>query len=59
MRIGRVLPRGEGRLVRWGEDGLSVDASARLKWMQHYKQRARNAARTCRHFDISRQAFHR
>jgi transposase-like protein len=40
-------------------EGLSVDASARLKWMQHYEQRGCNAARTCRHFAISRQTFSR
>lgn len=58
MQIGRVLPRGAGRLMRWGE-GLSAEASARLKWMEHYERRGRNAARTCRHFDISRQTFYR
>ncbi len=58
MQIGRVLPRGAGRLVRWRE-GLSEDACRRLKWMQHYEERGRNAARTCRHFDISRQTFYR
>ncbi len=58
MQIGRVLPRGAGRLVRWGE-GLSEEACRRLKWMQHYQERGRNAALTCRHFDISRQTFYR
>jgi transposase InsO family protein len=58
MQIGRVLPRGAGRLVQWGE-GLSEEATRRLKWIQHYEERGRNAARTCRHFDISRQTFYR
>lgn len=58
MQIGRVLPRGAGRLVGWGE-GLSEEANRRLKWMEHYAQRGHNAARTCRHFDISRQTFYR
>src|SRR5258708_36442893 len=32
---------------------------ARLQWMLFYFFNARNAARTCRHFGISRQTFYR
>lgn len=37
----------------------SPDAVRRLRWMDHYLHRGRNAAFTCRHFGISRQCFYR
>ncbi len=58
MQIGRVLPRGAGRLGRMGPT-LSAEACRRLKWMQYYEEHGRNARRTCRHFDISPQTFYR
>ena len=36
---------------------LSREAKKRLAWMDHYRK-TKNAALTCRHFDISRQCFH-
>ena len=38
---------------------LSKAAQRRLQWMLFYYFNGRNAARTCRHFDISRQSFYR
>lgn len=37
---------------------LSVEAKARLKWMDYYKQ-TKNVSLTCRHFNISRKTFHK
>jgi putative transposase len=38
---------------------LSKAAQQRLQWMLFYYFSGRNVARTCRHFDISRQTFYR
>jgi len=38
---------------------LSRAAQGRLQWMLFYSFNGRNAARTCRHFGISRQTFYR
>src|ERR1700720_2814499 len=38
---------------------LSRAAQGRLQWMLFYFFNGRNAARTCRHFGISRQTFYR
>jgi transposase InsO family protein len=37
---------------------LSKEAKKRLAWMDHYRK-TQNVALTCRHFDISRQCFHK
>jgi transposase InsO family protein len=58
------------RTIRWDElpearqlAGLgkqsSKAAQGRLQWMLFYFFNGRNAARTCRHFGISRQSFYR
>jgi putative transposase len=39
--------------------GLSRAAQTRLQWMLFYFFNGRSAARTCRHFGISRQTFYR
>lgn len=51
-----VLPR-VGRL-RVGPE-LSPEARRRLRWMDYYDRHGQNVARTCRHFDISRETFYR
>ena len=38
---------------------LSREAAKRLKWLEYYESRNRNARLTCRHFDISPQTFYR
>ena len=50
-----ALPRCFYRLRRL--PALSHDAARRLRWMEHYFFRGRNAALTCRHFDIPRSTF--
>jgi len=46
------------QLARLGKQ-VSRTAQGRLQWMLFYFFNARNAARTCRHFGISRQTFYR
>src|SRR5579859_6520598 len=46
------------QLARLGKS-LSRAARTRLQWMLFYRCNGRNAARTCRHFGISRQTFYR
>src|SRR5229473_416439 len=46
------------QLARLGKS-LSRAAQTRLQWMLFYLFNGRNAARTCRHFGISRQTFYR
>jgi putative transposase len=46
------------RLASLGRS-LSRAAQTRLQWMLFYSLNGRNAARTCRHFGISRQTFYR
>jgi len=46
------------QLARLGKS-LSRTAQTRLQWMLFYFFNGRNAARTCRHFGISRQTFYR
>src|SRR6266446_6465766 len=46
------------QLARLGKS-LSRAARTRLQWMLFYLFNGRNAARTCRHFGISRQTFYR
>ena len=57
MRIKTAHVPGAERLARVPE--LSGEARKRLKWMEHYEGHGRNAALTCRRFDISRQTFYR
>jgi transposase-like protein len=56
--------------IRWDElsearqlarlaKSLSRTAQTRLQWMLFYFFNGRNAARTCRHFGVSRQTFYR
>jgi len=58
------------RAIRWDEfpearhlaglgKKLSKAAQRRLQWMLFYGFNGRNVARTCRHFNISRQSFYR
>lgn len=49
---------GARQLARRGKR-LSRAGRARLHWMLFYLFNGRNAARTCRHFGISRQTFYR
>lgn len=51
-----VLP--QARRLRVAPE-LSPEARRRLRWMDYYVTHGRNAARTCRHFDISRETFYR
>ena len=44
--------------IRWWEEGQSGGQN-RLQWMLFYYFNGRSAARTCRHFGISRQTFYR
>src|SRR5258707_1672564 len=46
------------KLARLGKK-VSRAAQGRLQWMLFYFFNGRNAARTCRHFGISRQTFYR
>jgi putative transposase len=46
------------QLARFGKS-LGRSARTRLQWMLFYLFNGRNAARTCRHFGISRQTFYR
>src|SRR5882762_2686779 len=46
------------QLARRGKK-VSRAAQGRLQWMLFYFFNGRNAARTCRHFGISRQTFYR
>src|SRR5271170_8281736 len=46
------------QLARLGKS-LNRAARTRLQWMLFYLFNGRNAARTCRHFGISRQTFYR
>src|SRR5438309_9312474 len=46
------------QLARLGKS-LSRAAQGHLQWMLFYSFNGRNAARTCRHFGISRQTFYR
>jgi transposase InsO family protein len=50
-----ALPRCFYRLRRL--PSLFPDAQRRWRWMEHYFARGRNAALTCRHFDIPRSTF--
>ncbi|HZW96089.1 MAG TPA: helix-turn-helix domain-containing protein [Candidatus Eremiobacteraceae bacterium] len=50
------LPR--ARQLARTEKELSREGRVRLEWMDYYR-RCQNAARTCRHFGISRQTFYR
>lgn len=38
---------------------ISREAKLRLRWFDYYYTNGKNAALTCRHFDISRQTFYR
>src|SRR5260370_19538732 len=51
--------RAGGRQLAGLGKKVSRAAQARLQWMLFYFFNARNAARTCRHFGISRQTFYR
>jgi len=52
----RRLP--QARWIRIAPE-LSPEARRRLRWMEYYLAHDRNAAQTCRHFDISRETFYR
>jgi putative transposase len=58
MRIISGTVSGVSRLPRVGVE-LSRKAQQRLKWLDYYDSRGRNARLTCRHFDISPQTFYR
>lgn len=58
MRIISGTAPGALRLAGRGQE-LSPNARRRLKWLDYYESHGRNAALTCRHFDISRQTFYR
>ena len=51
-----ILP--QARRIRVAPE-LSPEARRRLHWMEYYLTHDRNATRTCRHFDISRETFYR
>lgn len=53
-RAATILP---GARILASLPKLSKEARQRLKWMDYYHQ-CRNAAKTCRYFGISRQAFY-
>jgi putative transposase len=57
MQVHSGKARGSSRLARIGVE-LSREARVRLAWMDFYRD-SHNAARTCRHFGISRQTFYR
>ena len=57
MQVHRGKAPGSSRLARTGVE-LSREARVRLAWMDFYRH-CQNAARTCRHFGISRQTFYR
>src|SRR5580692_103234 len=57
MQVHSGKARGSSRLARTGVE-LSREARVRLAWMDFYRE-SHNAARTCRHFGISRQTFYR
>lgn len=52
----RILP--QARHIRMAP-ALSSEARRRLRWIDYYRAHGRNAAQTCRHFDISRETFYR
>lgn len=52
----RILP--QARHIRMAP-ALSSEARRRLRWIDYYRAHGRNAAQTCRHFDISREPFYR
>ena len=56
MQVHSGKARGSSRLARTGVE-LSREARVRLAWMDFYRE-SHNAARTCRHFGISRQTFY-
>ncbi len=47
------------RYLERGGTELSREARKRLQWFDHYRAHGGNAARTCRYFGISREAFYR
>lgn len=51
-----------GKHARWKKQAdvvkLSKEAHKRLEWMIWYENKGRNAAKTARHFGITRQCFH-
>ena len=55
----RIIPGRVSRPPRRAGAELSRVARQRLRWMDYYRRRGRNAARTCRYFGISRQTFYR
>src|SRR5260370_16040987 len=59
MRAYRWDELSEARQLAGLGKKLSRPAQARLQWMLFYFFNGRNAARTCRHFGISRQTFYR
>lgn len=58
MRIKHPVPPKALALARKPPVDLSDAAKKRLKWMDYYQSRGRNASLTCRHFDISRSTFY-
>ncbi len=58
MRIVNGLAPGALRLAKLNLD-LSREAKKRLEWFDYYYAHSKNARLTCRHFDISPQAFYR
>ena len=58
MRIISGVVTGASRLARLQVE-LSKKARQRLKWFDYYQTHGHNGRLTCRHFDISPQAFYR
>src|SRR5260370_41020227 len=59
MRVIRWVEVPEARQLAGLGKKLSRPAQARLQWVLFYFFNGQNAARTCRHFGISRQTFYR
>lgn len=57
--VKQAVPPSVLRAVRREFPNLSLEARRRLKWITYYSAHGRNAALTCRHFDIPRPTFYR
>ncbi len=58
MKVISVRFRGENKLKAISQ-GVSKEATQRLKWFDYYETHDHNARLTCRHFGISPQTFYR
>lgn len=59
MQVKQAAPRAVLQMSRLQFADLSSEARRRLGWITYYHFHGRNAALTCRHFDITRQMFYR